>query len=110
MITSLELLDAAECERVRADVHALSADWIERGAFHTLGAASYIDAIKLPDREPQYEPLLRRSNPVLRARFGWLHNRLLYALSVHLQSLVRTADELALPGFHVWQGLNVPTS
>jgi len=31
-------------------------------------------------------------------------------LSVHLVAEVRTADELALPGFHVWQRLSVPTS
>jgi hypothetical protein len=59
---------------------------------------------------PRYSEILVDTNPVLREHFHWLYSRLLYKLSMYLQAVVRTADELALPGFHVWEGLNVPTS
>jgi hypothetical protein len=109
---SIPVLSATECEHVRQTVHALRSAWINRGSveypFYTLGAASYIDAVPGPT-PPRYTELLEQLNPVLEKSFGWLHSRLMYALSVHLQAEVRTAKELALPGFHVWEGRGVPT-
>jgi hypothetical protein len=77
--------------------------------YYTVGAASYIDAVSRTP-PPRYSEILVETNPVLREHFHWLYARLMYKLSVHLQAVVQTADELALPGFHVWQGLSVPTS
>ena len=75
----------------------------------TVGAASYIDAVP-GTTPPRYSEILAETNPVLREHFQWLYARVMNKLSMHLQAVVRTADELALPGFHVWQGLSVPTS
>ena len=113
MFDAIPVLSSAECERVRQTVHALRSSWIVRGSadhpFYTVGAASYIDAVSRTP-PPRYSEILVETNPVLREHFHWLYARLMNKLSVHLQAVVRTADELALPGFHVWQGLSVPTS
>jgi len=110
---AIPVLSSAECERVRQTVHGLRSRWIARGSadypFYTVGAASYIDAVSRTP-PPRYSEILVETNPVLREHFHWLYARLMNKLSLHLQAVVRTADELALPGFHVWQGLSVPTS
>ena len=113
MFEAIPVLSSTECERVRQTVHALRSSWIARGSadypFYTVGAASYIDAASRTP-PPRYSEILVETNPVLREHFHWLYARLMNKLSLHLQAEVRTADELALPGFHVWQGLSVPTS
>jgi hypothetical protein len=113
LFDAISILNAEECGRVRRTVHELREIWIQRGSpehpFYTVGAASYIDATsQVPP--PRYSAILAETNPVLREHFHWLYARLLYGLSVYLQAEVRMADELAFPGFHIWQGLNVPTS
>jgi len=113
LFDAIPVLSSAECERVRQTVHGLRSRWIARGSadypFYTVGAASYIDAVSRTP-PPRYSEILVETNPVLREHFHWLYARLMNKLSLHLQAVVRTADELALPGFHVWQGLSVPTS
>ncbi len=113
MLDAIPVLSSEECELARQAVHALRSSWITRGSadypFYTVGAASYIDAVP-GTKPPRYSEILVETNPVLREHFDWLYARVMNKLSVHLQALVRTADELALPGFHVWQGLSVPTS
>jgi hypothetical protein len=113
LVESIPVLSPLECERARQGVHALREHWIMRGSaehpFYTVGAASYIDAVPGEAATPRYTELLERSNPILAKQFDWLYARLMYALSVRLQAEVRTAKELALPGFHVWEGLAVPT-
>lgn len=116
MFDAIPILSPDDCERVRRTVHALRQSWIMRGnpkyPFYTVGAASYIDAVwQQPDRRPpRYSELLAQSNPMLREHFQWLYARVMYELSIYLQVVVRTADELALPGFHIWEGMGVPTS
>ncbi len=110
---AIPVLNAEECEQVRQTVRGLRSQWINRGSiehpFYTVGAASYIDATsRIPP--PRYSEILVETNPVLRESLPWLYARLMFKLSVYLQAVVRTADELALPGFHVWEGLHVPTS
>jgi hypothetical protein len=110
---TIPVLSSGECARVRQTLHGLRSSWIQRGSaeypFYTVGAASYIDAVPHTP-PPRYQEMLVETNPVLRENFDWLYVRLMNKLSVHLQALVRTEDELALPGFHVWQGRSVPTS
>jgi hypothetical protein len=112
VITSIPILEPEECVHVRAQVNELRADWIQRGTpeypFYTIGAASYIDAAPSPGETPRYVERAARYNPLLREHFDWLHTRLLFALSTHLKAVVRTVDDLALPGFHVWEGENIP--
>jgi len=113
VLDAIPVLSSEECELARQHVHALRPSWITRGSadypFYTVGAASYIDAVP-GTKPPRYSEILVETNPVLREHFDWLYARVMNKLSVHLQAVVRTADELALPGFHVWQGLSVPTS
>jgi len=113
VVDTIPVLSVEECEQVRQTVRALRSHWIMRGSvdhpFYTVGAASYIDAASLT-APPRYSEILAETNPVLRESFSYLYARLMFRLSVHLQTVVRTSDDLALPGFHVWEGMNVPTS
>jgi hypothetical protein len=115
VLTSLPVLDPVQCALVREQVLAQREHWSPRGGeppwFHTLGAAAYIDAGgERPEQGSEYTAKTAVLNPILRARFGWVHNMVKYALSVHLNACVRDDPELALPGFHIWLGLSVPTS
>lgn len=101
----IDLLSAAECDRVHEDVHELRERWIRRRPevpFFTLGAAVYLDATD--GRFASYAELARRDNPVLERSFGWLHERLLAALSEAVGAPCVTHSALALPGFHVFLG------
>jgi hypothetical protein len=101
MITSLELLDPAECARVESGIKELRKHWIPRGgsptsSFFTLGAASYLDeASAYPTRAAEL-------NPVLREAFAWLYARVVDFLTARLHAPVSFAGGLAVPGFHVW--------
>lgn len=113
MFDAIQILKPDECEQVRRTIHELRREWIMRGStdypFYTIGAASYIDANSHP-APPRYSAILVETNPLLHKHFDWLYARLMYGLSMYLQALVCTADELALPGFHIWQGQSVPTT
>lgn len=101
MITSLQLLSSAECDRLAESLEALREHWIRRGnphsSFYTLGAASYLD-------DPaEYPTVARRLNPILREHFDWLYERLVDFLGRRLRAPVSFAEGLGHPGFHVWE-------
>lgn len=102
MITSFELLGAAECAQVESQIKELRRWWIPRGTdaassdFFTLGAASYLDSPAV------YRGRAAELNRVLRDRFDWLHTRVAEFLSARLRAPVSFAEGLALPGFHIW--------
>jgi hypothetical protein len=105
LVDRIPVLTPEEAQRAVEDVHASRAHWTVRNAgteveFHTLGAASYLDAAgRQFDR---YQASARRSNPVLTERFGWLHERLRAALASAMATPVRFDDRLARPGFHIY--------
>jgi hypothetical protein len=65
----------------------------------TLGAASYIDAVR---DKAGYRQLAEEINPVLEAEFGWLYERLAGSLEAELGAPVRMRDGAARPGFHIF--------
>jgi hypothetical protein len=101
VITSFTLLAPAECLDLELQVKKHRDVWIPRGAqpghFFTLGAASYLDE---PD---QYTSRSSEMNPILREDFGWLYTKLTDFLSRRLHAPVGFAENLALPGFHIWE-------
>lgn len=98
----LEILDEAECVETRRLVVASRNFWVQRGPlpFFTLGAATYLDIVA--DDRHDYARLAGKLNPLLSARFGWLHDRVFRALETALGDAVMPAPGLALPGFHVF--------
>jgi len=100
MITSIELLNANECARVESQIKELRDCWVPRGSqvngFFTLGAASYLDDLD------EYHDRRAALNPVLRSSFGWLYDKVVEFLERRLHAPVTLADNLALPGFHIW--------
>lgn len=113
LVSRARVLDAAACAAVHDTVHALREHWIARDefAFHTLGAALYLDAptaetLALFGRSaPPADQYARRrdaGNAVLGAHFAPLYAALAAALGTLLDAEVRYAPGLALPGFHVY--------
>jgi hypothetical protein len=103
-INDVELLTAAECLAIRSVVCNLRDVWIQRHPslpFYTLGIASYLDASQ--NNQEDYYNKSRQYNPVLQKHFGWLYDRLANALSKQLDGAVSYAENLALPGFHIFQ-------
>lgn len=104
IINDLDLLTVAECLDIRSSIYKLQDAWIQRHPslpFYTLGIASYLDASQ--NNQEDYYDRSRQSNPLLQKHFGWLYDRLANALSKQLQAAVSYAENLALPGFHIFQ-------
>jgi hypothetical protein len=93
------MLSAEECTLVAATVDALRPLWIPRrrrsGAFHTLGAASYLDYNQYFERAALFNGHLERE-------FGWLYERLRQTLSDRLECRVAFEPRAARPGFHIF--------
>ncbi|MGI8745777.1 MAG: hypothetical protein ACR2NN_25015 [Bryobacteraceae bacterium] len=101
-IQDLEILSEQECSELRDLLFRLRTSWLKRNPalpFFTLGAASYLDAVS--GREGYCDKALR-FNPILRENMDWLYRRVQGALEPVLGSPVRYAENLALPGFHIY--------
>lgn len=108
VVEAIPVLTPDEARRAVDDVHAERAQWTTRFPatefeFSTLGAASYLDANH--GQFDAYQALAQRFNPVLRARFDWLLERLRHTVAAAVGASVRYDDRLALPGFHIFQHL-----
>jgi hypothetical protein len=100
----LGLLSPEECGRVRdavLELKPLWTSWFPGIPFFTLGAATYRDA--QTNGLAAYREKARAMNPILQERFGWLYERLHAALSDAFGAPFFFDEELALPGFHVFQ-------
>lgn len=105
MINEIEFLTAAECLEIQRAVHLLRKKWIPRqGGFipiFTLGSASYLDADRTNDEE--YRKLGLKNNEFLRENFQLLYDRLQTILSQKYKLPVVYEENLAVPGFHIFQ-------
>lgn len=98
---SLPVLDADAVGAVVEAVDAEVARWTRRDMFadfYTLGAASYLDAVRDVD---DYLARAAVLNPVLRSRFAGLYEAVIAALSPVFGPCA-LHDPLAHPGFHVF--------
>ncbi|HEV3139523.1 MAG TPA: hypothetical protein VGY57_03350 [Vicinamibacterales bacterium] len=105
VVTRLDILSEAECERVYGDVFALRDLWTHRHEtrpFFTLGTPSYMDATR--GRFDSYREGVARLNPILEERFGWLYAKLLPALERAGYSPAIDDARLSHPGFHIYIG------
>lgn len=114
LVQRIRVLDADECGAIDAAVHALRAHWVPRdaAAFHTLGAALYLDrpreetlerfGVSRPP-EGQYSARSAATNPLLERHFSALYAALAHALGGLLGATVHYAADRALPGFHIFQ-------
>jgi hypothetical protein len=107
----IDVLSAAECDAVAEDVLSERGRWTPRsptGLFATLGVNAYMDLASAADAEASYFGPARDSNRVLQ-RFAGVHGQLARALEREIGLPVRYADDLAVPGFHIWDGAGIPT-
>jgi len=103
VVSQHEVLRLPECEAVRDQVFALKDHWTSRsdgGGFSTLGVASYLDAV---GRHEAYVKAAREINPILRANFDWLSERIRRGFEELLGQPVAYGEECALPGFHIFK-------
>ena len=114
LVSRAVVLDETTCAAIAARVHALRTHWVARdeAAFHTLGAALYLDRPTAETRErfglpapgpARYATLARRSNALLETHFADLYPAFAAALAGLLDAEVRYAEDRARPGFHVFE-------
>jgi hypothetical protein len=97
-MTRYSLLSAGECRRVESSVLALAERW--RGneqTLRTLGSPVYRNVEDMP----VYFAHAAQDNPLLRAHFAWLYERVFNLLEWVLEVPVELAPNAALPGFHI---------
>jgi hypothetical protein len=107
----VDVLSAGECEEV-ADVVLGDRDhWTQRspsGLFFTMGVNAYMDLAQAADANASYFGPARRANLLLEQRFAGVHGKLARILARELGLPTRYADDLAMPGFHIWVGDGIP--
>jgi hypothetical protein len=106
----LDVFTAADCVPIAAAVHELHDRWIVRssGAFFTLGVNAYMDLASSADSHATYDNPAKIYNEILLDRFGGVLDTIAAALSDATARRVRLADDLALPGLHVWTASGIP--
>jgi len=116
MLKHIPLLDVTDCERVASAVSNLRDHWIPRTrpptSFFTLGVASYMDL-----SSPAEQGLTRNYyeeapifNALILDRFGWLLKLIQDALNDTLGLTTCFCPRLAVPGFHIFEHLAIPTT
>lgn len=103
ILAEVQLLTREEAAGVVDALFEERARWTPRHGDYpifTMGRASYLDGAKLGFAAFQDAALAL--NPVLHARFGWLHERLRQAVSTIVGGEARFDDRLSLPGFHIY--------
>ena len=114
LVSRAAVLDDTTCAAIARRVHGLRAHWVARddAAFHTLGAALYLDRPTAETRErfglaeadpARYAALASATNALLEADFADLYTALADALAGLLEADVRYAADRARPGFHVFE-------
>lgn len=98
-------LTEKECKETLQKVHALKDHWKSRMGkgfpFFTLGTASYLDA---GDKgEVYYKLKAKDTNALLKENFPSLYDRVMESLIKATGKKVEYEDQLALPGFHIFQ-------
>jgi hypothetical protein len=106
----LDVLTSDECAEVADRLLALRGHWTRRNpadTFHTLGSNAYMDLAPVIDSSG-YDHRVGETNGLLREHFGAVYAALAAALATALGLVVHYADDLALPGFHVWTAAGIP--
>jgi hypothetical protein len=96
VIEKLEFLTQKECWRVRGSVMKMRSQWIDRGMFWTLGAATYQDSALA------YPALAERINASLMEEFYELYAVLAVVIGLRTKMSVGNLNMTALPGFHIF--------
>lgn len=109
LITNHPLLEDRDCIELRSRIWSLRDHWIARGQheprdFFTLGVAAYLDVLDSSDAEESYYARLHSSNRLLVAHFADLLERVRRFFTAFFATEVALADELAIPGFHIFLG------
>ncbi|WP_427162567.1 ATP-grasp domain-containing protein [Aliinostoc sp. HNIBRCY26] len=102
-----EILTETQCSQVYETIQSLKAHWVTRGqepaSFFTLGTASYLDFLNLPDFAGDYYTRATQYNTLLQKHFSWLYELVKQSLETQLQAPVNYHSDFALPGFHIWE-------
>lgn len=106
-ILTEQILSEKQCAEVYATIQSLKEHWITRGqepaSFFTLGTASYLDFLNLPDFAGDYYNRAKQYKPLLQKHFSQIYELVKNSLEEQLQAPVSYHPEFALPGFHIWE-------
>lgn len=103
MISQLDFVSKDECGAYVSSIMKLRDHWIQRKEdlpIYTLGAASYLDAARSDDEK--YRSSAKKNNDILWENFYSLYGRLAEVFSKKTGKPIKFAEELALPGFHIF--------
>ncbi len=107
----LDVLTATECDRTADTVLGLRDHWAVRSphqTFFTLGVNAYMDLAQASEPVTSYDQPARSANRLLTESFAEVYRALAGALQDAMGLPVGYADDLALPGFHVWTAAGIP--
>lgn len=110
-MATLEVLDATACADVADRVREQRSRWCSRASrstFFTLGVNASMDLAASSDPLSTYDAPAMTTNDVLRSEFADVYDGLASTLAAALGMPVRYAEDLALPGFHIWLGAGIP--
>jgi hypothetical protein len=95
-----QIVSETEAAQASASVVALRGLWsFKSGALHTLGEPVYQNT----SRMDFYYCKVKELNPILWETFHWLYQRLRDAIQDEIGEDVYFADNLAVPGFHIFE-------
>lgn len=106
----IPFLSAEELPAIREQILDLKPHWVPRhprGIYYTLGASNYWDLVCKSQGE--YRSEAHRLNAILWERFTPLYQNLKRVLAEALAAPVVYDPDVALPGFHVFQGNSLLT-
>lgn len=110
-IGEIDVLSINECTELAELVLKSRDEWTSRspkGMFFTLGINAYMDLAQSADAQASYFGPARRANKMLRHRFAGLYDKLAQVLRLELGFPTRYAEDLAMPGFHIWISDGIP--
>ena len=115
MINRVKTFTEKDCNKIQKTIYELDKLWINRSQerrysfenqihitrapFWTLGAVSYLDAVKSITRYNKHRDYL---NPVLIKKFNWIYDIIIEKLHREFQEPVVIDGFLSHPGFHIF--------
>ena len=115
MINRVKTFTEKDCNKIQKTIYELDKLWINRSQerrysfenqihitrapFWTLGAVSYLDAVKSSEQYDKHRDYL---NPVLSKKFNWIYEIICEKLQGELGKPVVIDKFLAHPGFHIF--------
>jgi len=110
LLEYVDVFTPAQCAEIHARLESMRDHWLARQpGFATIGVATYLDVSCSANAEETYYARLAAQNALLRSHFADELEHIRGVMARVLGRPTRFDDAVALPGFHVFEGLGVAT-